>query len=308
MGFAPILNPMQLMFREPVEIIPGHSIRQAGGAEVEQIREMLDGLNAFKGFSPAVHYECREITEPSATGGTESHYESLPASEWRYYVMEYSTKSSHLPDLQTASNVADVNIIAPYVFLHAGGESGYPHKVAHFLSYLSFSGDRPQVTRDMVLDVGAAYEEMLEVREAFPEVGRALSVLDQLHLLPRGSEFEVLGLFSVIEMLITHNPSMKDIGDSITHQMKGKMPLLSKRFRRPLDYSRFGGIPEENVWSLLYGYRSRLAHGGEVDFRAGAFKQLVSAMHALGFLHQAARSLIRHYFKEPQLIRDLKAV
>jgi hypothetical protein len=101
---------------------------------------------------------------------------------------------------------------------------------------------------------------------------------------------------------------LKDAGDSITHQMKGKIPLLSKRFRRPLDYSPFGNISEDKVWSRLYSYRSCLAHGGVADFKRGDLTLLKSQGHAIAFLRQAVRSLVRHSFKEPQLLRDLKAV
>jgi hypothetical protein len=108
-------------------------------------------------------------------------------------------------------------------------------------------------------------------------------------------------------MLITHNPGLKDLGDSLTRQMKGKLPLLSKRFRKPLNYSAFANMSEDKVWARLYTCRSCLAHGGVADFKSGDFAALKSQGNAVNFLRQAVRALVRHSFKEPQLYRDLKA-
>jgi len=121
------------------------------------------------------------------------------------------------------------------------------------------------------------------------------------------SDFLCLGLFAIIEMLITHNPRLEDRGDSITHQMKSKMPLLSRRFDRPLPLSEyFGDTGSEKIWSSLYSYRSSLAHGGVPNFGKD-HRALVSKENADKFLLVTVKSLIRHALREPHLYSDLRA-
>jgi len=141
----------------------------------------------------------------------------------------------------------------------------------------------------------------------FPEILRAMNMFDSLSLLPVKSEFHVLGLFAIIEMLITHNPKLEDRGDSITHQMQSKIPLLSRRFDRQLDFSSFfGNATEKKVWAALYKYRSALAHGGVPDFQ-GDLQILKNANNAKAFLKEVVKALLRHSLQEPQLYRDLRA-
>ena len=129
---------------------------------------------------------------------------------------------------------------------------------------------------------------------------------DSLRMLSPNSEFHVLGLFAIIEMLITHNPKLEDRGDSISHQMQSKIPLLSRRFRRPVDYqSFFPGANEKRVWTAMYGYRSALAHGGVPDFNA-KLRILKDAPTSVAFLREAVKALLRHSLVEPKLYRDLR--
>jgi hypothetical protein len=107
-------------------------------------------------------------------------------------------------------------------------------------------------------------------------------------------------------MLITHNPKLEDRGDSITHQMKSKIPLLSHRFDRPLDYSIFQDANKEKIWSALYKYRSAIAHGGVPDFEDKELRVLKDSSNAKIFLKETVKALLRHCLKEPELFRDLR--
>ena len=117
-----------------------------------------------------------------------------------------------------------------------------------------------------------------------------------------------LALFSIIEMLITHNPNDKEIGDSLMHQIRTKIALLSERFVHKLDYSGFPTGRTPTRYGQLCIVPSLVAHGGEVDFAKNDLRQLVSRENALGFLQVATRRLLRHALEEPSLVDALKPI
>ena len=147
-------------------------------------------------------------------------------------------------------------------------------------------------------DLRSSYERLLALdSKKHQGIARAIDLLLGLKRISYGSDLRVLGLFAVIEMLLTHNPNDKELGDSLSHQISSKIPLLSARFSAPLNYDVFGNdVTAETVWKRLYAYRGKIAHGSEVEFtsalkllRTGAFDALrsnlrsaaASASHAL---------------------------
>src|SRR5690606_9213645 len=103
-----------------------------------------------------------------------------------------------------------------------------------------------------------------------------------------------------------HKPGNKEIGDSLCHQITTKVPLLSRRFDNPLDYSEFKS-KESTVWNKLYEFRSSIAHGDEPDF-SSKLAALKSAQVAERFLHEATRKLLAHALEEPALYDSLKPI
>lgn len=130
----------------------------------------------------------------------------------------------------------------------------------------------------------------------------------RLKRIPYGRDLQVLGLFAIIEMLLTHNPNDREIGDSLSHQISTKVPLLSARFQTPLDYSTFGtDARPSTIWKKLYEYRSKIAHGDVADF-SGRLSLLVNQQTAITFLELAARQIVRHALNEPELVDALKPI
>jgi hypothetical protein len=114
----------------------------------------------------------------------------------------------------------------------------------------------------------------------------------------------VLGLFGVIESLLTHDP--KGGYDRLTHQIKTKVKLLNERFSTPLDYSAFDNLPSDKIWKPLYSFRSAIAHGRIPTFDRD-LRVLKDERTAVEFLRKAAKTLLRHALEEPQLVLDLQA-
>ena len=89
-----------------------------------------------------------------------------------------------------------------------------------------------------------------EVRALFPILEKALGMLFDLNMIPRHHDLYLLGLFAIVELLLTHNPQNKENADSINHQISTKMPLLSQRMERKPHYQLFGSFSTGSVAKL----------------------------------------------------------
>lgn len=245
------------------------------------------------------------MTVPTQEGISTS-FDLLPEHEWRYYVVSTDDNGSTNYNLHLASNISEIVLeISALTFR----SHGYGWRSAilqnHFDRHLV---PAKHIGNIELLDMAETYKTYMSLdKEAYPEIERAMNMFDSLSFLMENSPFHVLGLFAIIEMLITHNPKLEDRGDSITHQMLSKIPLLSHRFQKPLNYSfYFKNETEKKVWSALYKYRSAMAHGGTSDFTSGELKTLKDANNADTFLREVVKALLRHSLNEPQLYRDLR--
>jgi hypothetical protein len=141
-----------------------------------------------------------------------------------------------------------------------------------------------------------------------PGIERSVETLQRLRRISRGTDLRILGLFAILEMLLTHNPNDKEIGDSLSHQISTKIPLLSARFSSPLDYCCFeAGATEATIWKRLYEYRSKIAHGDSAEIN-GRLSVLRSREVAASFLERAVRCVVRHALNEPTLVDALKPI
>jgi hypothetical protein len=138
-----------------------------------------------------------------------------------------------------------------------------------------------------------------------PGAWRALELFGLFARMPLVQLFDPLAMFMLIEMLLTHNPNDKEIGDSLTHQVRHKIPFVFERNKERIDYSEFGNASADTVWKALYKYRSRIAHGGNPDF-GSELQVLRNADTANRFLTDVTRRLIRFSIYEPTLCEGLK--
>ncbi|MBU9153094.1 hypothetical protein KTD28_00560 [Burkholderia gladioli] len=328
--WAFILNPFTLPEGEPFEIFPGMYLRRANDVERTVIKKALDlGIPDPWGRSKSTVYDTKKVKLEPTTEGT-STWTRVPVEhdEYRYNIVAIDELNYHTDEgaNRLAAQRNDIIILA-----HAANACDCPLKITAF----AFSGDKQTTYRpkaipsfftdrfwdeqknpsiDQIEQIKNTFIEFKkywmsgEKYTEFPEVSRAYSMYDILDLLHENSEFEVLGLFAIIEMLITHNPLGKDIGDSITHQMQTKLPLLMNRFEIPIDHQQFfGNVTQKKIWDALYSYRSAVAHGGEADFE-GRLRIIKDQKTAIEYLHIVVKALLRHVLKEPLLFRDLKAV
>ena len=88
---------------------------------------------------------------------------------------------------------------------------------------------------DHIKQLRQLVELCARVDEEFQFVLDALDSFNAMYRVSRSSNLCIVGYFSVIEALITHQPRLSETLDSISHQIRGKLVLLNKRFDRPVD-------------------------------------------------------------------------
>jgi hypothetical protein len=161
------------------------------------------------------------------------------------------------------------------------------------------------VSKSDVQEIAEINSSIQEHKHASIDIHRYTRELQQLDGLPKGSPLVFLGYFGLLESLLTHQPDPRDPLDSITRQVKNKMALLERRFARPIDYSPFAGASSDTIWTKMYDYRSRLAHGDTLDF-AGKLAALQNQQTALALLRESVKAVLRQALIEPELLSNLR--
>jgi hypothetical protein len=304
--YALITTPLDVTCPTPIEIIPNHVLRRPTEGEIARVRPFLGRLGGLGNY-PHLVYEGRLEDD----GTTLAH--SDDPSEWRYWVIGVTESpgssdaiNEGLNDIQQASRITDVEIECPLVFFLPRGDGFMGPAGARNPFHDADPFYRPRRFDERALaTLRQVYDGIRALGEEFSEVKRTIDNYVYLRAVPRNHPSYLLGVFGVIESLITHDP--EGSFDSLGHQIKKKMALLDRRFDQPLDRSAFD--PRDSgtlLWSRLYGLRSLIAHGKKVDFADNKLRHLKNAGVARTFLDSAAKALLRHALKEPQLVLDLR--
>lgn len=207
--------------------------------------------------------------------------------------------------IEDASRLTEVRLDLPAFFSLGTGGVGGPTGVSLFQQMSPFGAEVCAVTDLWVKDLRTVANRIADLGEKHKEVARALELFRQTDAVHPSHTLHLLGLFAVVELLITHNP--KGSFDSLSHQIRTKITLLEKRFCRPLDYAQFGTTTKDKVWTRLYEFRSRIAHGASTDLR-GSMQVLGSPKAATEFLRRATKLLVRRALFEPELVLDLREI
>lgn len=307
-----VVDSIEITAPLPYEIAPGCVIAKADPEMVAKLKNVFDSISGFALTRPQYFYEF-ETTVQETDSGSKIDIQPVPEDQWRYYVVKTPDDGLKNRDLHLTSKISEVPLNLTTLRFHSTG-TAFDVNGLQRLYHFGPIAPPTKFTETALNDWSEAYCDWTRItngstgKTEFPELRRALEMYDNLNSLPEYSEFHILGLFAIIEMLITHNPKLEDRGDSITHQMQSKIPLLSRRFHKPLDVaSFFGNASTKKIWSALYAYRSSLAHGGLPDFEAGELRILKNQLHAKSFLSAVVKSMIRHALKEPHLYHDLRA-
>ncbi len=319
-GFAFVLSHIDVKCDGPIEIIPDHYFRKA---RQQEITEIVQKLNDFD-----ISYE-KILGLPVPSGipydsivteirrGNSRQYKrgKLPPEKWKYWVVAFEGTNAKIHDLQYAANLIKNDLIFSFIIMYTekqqkGKPVGWIGMQTHLREYYSSSdavnSNAIEMEEKEIKKIGDIYDLYKKLSPEYQYIDHSVKNFNSLKRIPKESELLTIGYFSIIEALITHAPRLNESLDSISHQIKNKLILLRKRFERKIEYnSYFLDTKEETIWSLLYNYRSCIAHGGIPDFKR-KFQVLKGKEVVLDFLRENIKCLILYSLKEPELMTDLK--
>lgn len=309
-NFTFIPNHIDIQNCLPFELMSGYTLQKANDIEIEAIDNNLRKMGAL--ISPTGQLPYKLSYEFNHISNEEVHFstEQLESELWKYYVVTYQDQGILLSKYQLASNLMDL-VLAFDLYQFEKYEDHYSMSYTPDLVFRFFSdhyiATKNQITLKNLQDIKWAYEQICSIEGQFHGIMNSIYIFNSLRYLANYNEFKILGLFTVIESLITHKPSSKETGDSITRQIKTKIPLLLNRIEGGIEYSqKFGNAKEKTIWSKLYDYRSCLSHGKLSDFE-NDLNLLKSPIVVHDFLIYCIKKLLFLALAEPQLIHDLKS-
>jgi hypothetical protein len=290
-----------------LSVAPGHKLTRANAAEIGAIKDVLTA--------------CTGITSWSAWQGGETIRNKdnstsrvpLPQDQWRYFVIAFQGTNEIITEIERVLSITPLELKIGFTLLH----QVFPGKTTPMLIYnagrLFSQAHRTQaenlpffdVTSDVAENIVSLHHKVQSCDQKLLNPKPFTEQLLELDALPSDSSLLFLGYFAILESLLTHQPKLSDTIDSITRQVKRKIVLLDNRWQPRIDYSPFPKSTPEKIWSVMYSYRSCLAHGGKPDFKKD-LQLLVGSDLALMLLKQAVKGVLRQALAEPQLIVDLR--
>jgi hypothetical protein len=306
-SYALLANVAAIEPNEPFKICDDLWMRRASDAEIKELHHAIDIYYPHKFRNPyEVAVSGRERVSPN---GETIHFADLPMDQWRYIVVADEAGGG-----RRTQTFMESSFFTPWP-LELGFQAGCAGQAVGFgtLRGLDRILEHPeaeirflQLTTEQLLELARVFAAYSAYSHTILDLRRPIRQFAALLELDRRLEMRYMGLFAIVESLVTHDPKGSDPGDSITRQVTSKMELLNNRFPRPLPFADyFGQVSTDKVWKKLYGVRSALAHGGEPDF-SGEYQALVSLEQALAFLQLGTSAVMRQALEEPQLIRDLR--
>ena len=311
-GFAFIATLLDPAVVLPFDLIPKHRLRRATPTEIEQIRRLLLLNGAFSVFRQyrGNPYERDVVSEIQPDGSQKFHFAELIPDRWRYFVIAFEGSNSDAHDLELAGLICRNPIEIVATFVGWGEHLGPGLNPSAFFQFYDkqHSPMIPQMLGESEISEWLSiYQRWKIFEKPYAELARAFEIFRRLRDIQELSSFHTLGMFTVIEALVTHRPRSSETGDSLTHQVRTKLPLLAKRFTPLVEVQPyFPGVDPKTAWEVLYEYRSAIAHGRSADFTSKKLKPLQSETRAKEFLCDFVRALRRHTLIEPELISDLR--
>jgi hypothetical protein len=313
-GFCAIDNVLDVQVELPIEITAGIQFARASQEQIATIKRTFEIMGLDMGHNlRSNRYELNWVDVGGRRRGVR-----LPPEQWRYFVLTFDMG---IADHQRVHDVLKaVNLVAPALRSTYQFTTGDAHGRGRVQGNLwTGSEDRLAMLDTPPLEIvddasvvrwrGAVEALTALNRQRYEGIHRAVDLFHRARHMPLHDDFAILGLFIVIEMLLTHQPGDKEIGDSLLHQLSTKIPLLSERMQEPIDYAEFGDdMPAPKRWKRLYGLRSAIAHGNHLDYNAHGLGQLNNGRAISQWLTAATRKLLRFALDEPSLYVHLKGV
>ncbi len=303
----------------PLNLSSGVTLRRPNEAELFTIRGLLQTISG-NSHSYWIPYEALITQKEDINGFTFTHTDN-PAN-WHYYLLSDDHGGTHVYALEQALLLLEPSIdLSIRVLSNLGdgsqaiktsGHGGFmPHIFERYHYGAHEVGNRLVLTTADILLTENISGQIASLSTNYEFVKTAAQIWQEMRRISQSSRLQVIGFFSIIECLITHSPRLAESLDSISHQLCGKLRLITNRMgSNDLLTTTFGSATDGSatdtkVWKRLYSYRSSIAHGNTVSFKR-EFSVLKSHKVVVDFLSTFTRNLLLHALNEPQLFSDLK--
>ncbi len=318
-GFVHVLNVADLNNEESFDFGGGIQIRPATTHEIESIQALLAASRPLQSLAPYRNPYETEVRSTERDGGAiDNVITLLPDDRWRYHVIAFqgpNTNSVHFcsASILTRSRILTGHTIFARTLNNDGkdtrhfGVSTNPGAVDRMYREAMLTDDAfMSLDRTRVKDLRHVCDSMAALEDDRAGIRSAIGQFAQLDLIPKFSPLRFLGYISLIEALVTHEPDPSDPHSSLTRQVRQKMLLIGRRAELPIPYDLLDtSVGKEKLWTKLYAYRSKIAHGATPDFK-NKLKCLKSQDAALDFIKAATVTVMRQALEEPELIIDLR--
>jgi hypothetical protein len=283
----------------PFEVASKYWIDKATDSQIQKIKSF------FERNARPLYASPYELDISVAPGKPMQKCLELSKDDLRYYVINFDDNSAELSLIQQACLLTENEIYLGFVILEEPLSGLFnPHKLDRFLNEFDpeerIAKQISKVDLELISDF---YTRLKNLSTDYQHVLRASLRFEELSIIPKHSDLHIIGIFSIIETLLTHAPKSSD---SLTHQIQAKFPLVRKRFQRSFDYQQyFSQMEESKLWSKLYSYRSKIVHGEDAKVE-GELQPLRDKKTIVKFLREAAKLLLIASLYEPILMLDLK--
>ena len=312
-GFAHLANVGRLEDNQPYNLDSDLVIRRAAPNEIETLQTLVILANQSPPIIPTRNpYETSVYCQGVIENQTSFSKIELSADQWKYHVIGFTGSNSRVHDFINASmltcsrlelgptvlSMTDINDLTLF----------FDIALSRLWKEMSNSDD-PFVTlnKESLDDLLYVYKKLSDLEEDIVGLKNAMRQFAQLDEIPKDSPLRFLGYMSILESMLSHAPKQTDPYDSLTRQIRQKMLLIGRRSCLPIPYEKLDqNTDPRTLWTRLYEYRSKIAHGGTVDF-SGKLQCLRNSSAALDFILYTTVAVMRQALEEPELIADLKA-
>lgn len=300
----------------PYEILPGITLRRATSVEKERINEFLTKLTVNQNLLNFYEFALKDFKYKENPWQLSYSIDSkLNEDNWNYYVLTTTDNFQYLDKLQKAAYLSSYALRLDLGLHDIGGISCSMSSIFNFFNDANhgrhWSKAEFNKRNYLNLELLEELESIFTLLKSYPNendlIIEVINMYANIKTISWDTATGVLQYFTIWEILLSHKPI--GTGDSLTNQLKNKIPLLNNRMVEPIRYSNYcAGIEKTKQTTIiekLYSYRSDIVHGTKLDF-IDKFKMFKETDTVKELLKEITRKLILHGLKDPQLIFDLK--
>lgn len=276
------------------------------------LRKVLDPYIRMRRFGTENPWEYLEV--PGDQPGT-THFRQIEnPADHQFWVIRHWRRMFD-PHLEHALEIAEPGLTPFLALLNPSPYSSGAVNSHAILNWMdeNWLAQRRTIGSQQIKSIEGTWKALIEFESAddpsLDFIKKAIRDFTDLKEVSTRKPLYVVGLFSIIEMLLTTQQDMTT-EKSLSHQLREKLNLFGNRLSEPIVlanyFSKAGGMDFKSFVNTLYTYRSKVAHGGEVDFTKGKLVNLESHSAVCSFLRVVVRKLILQAVQEPLLFRDLK--